>query len=75
MQLIDLQDPRIERDVGDIWNRTPRFSIQVTKYPEYKERPGVLYIPDNTGMWQAFACKNLQYAVTTLQQWLVDRTN
>lgn len=47
MALIDIHDPRIERQIGDRHKRTPHFVVKDDEW-EAGKKSGVLYWPDIT---------------------------
>ena len=58
MELRDIEDGRIERQIGDPFGRTPHFVID--------GHGGVLYVPQPTGTWAARAMP-LDDAITFLE--------
>lgn len=75
MALIDIHDPRIERQIGDRHKRTPHFVVKEDAWAQ-GDRSGVLYWPDPTlpecpkGVtrleWLAKAFKDIDEAATFL---------
>jgi len=62
--IIDVHDPRIERDVGDPWGRQPHFTVDDTK----PSSPGVLYVPSRTGFWNAKVLRTVDDAAAWLKR-------
>lgn len=56
----DYKDPRIERDIGDEWGRTPHF-LQMDQGPK-----GVLYVPNLAGGWKVVGCLSPEAAIRWL---------
>jgi len=67
MALVDYEDPRIERNIGDKNKRTPHF-VQDTKRLESGETTGVLYIPHPNGAWTAAAFHSPKDAIHYLDK-------
>jgi hypothetical protein len=64
MDPMDVRDPRIERPIGDSWNRVPHFVVRAND-----DSPiGVLYIPTSNGRWSAQAFATVDDAARYLEQ-------
>ena len=61
--LVDVRDSRIEYNVGDKWDRTPHFVVEVGAGPS-----GVLYVPSRRGSWNAKAFESVDLAAVWLDQ-------
>lgn len=65
--LIDIEDPRIERDIGDPHNRVPHFVVDEEEWTA-GDQHGVLYWPC-CGAWKALAFHTPEEAIAFLDEW------